>query len=93
MSLDPLSSSQFTQAVFNNPPPEESEDCLYLNIYAPATPPGGAGRAVMFWIYGGSLQFGNAGQDTYDGSSFAAYEDVIVVTTNYRTNGEMLPKL
>ncbi|KAB2110991.1 hypothetical protein AG0111_0g796 [Alternaria gaisen] len=82
----PLSSSQFTQAVFNNPPPEESEDCLYLNVYAPATPPGGAGRAVMFWIYGGSLQFGNAGQDTYDGSSFAAYEDVIVVTTNYRTN-------
>ena len=93
MSLDPLSSSQFTQAVFNNPPPEESEDCLYLNVYAPATPPGGAGRAVMFWIYGGSLQFGNAGQDTYDGSSFAAYEDVIVVTTNYRTNGKMLPKL
>ncbi|CAN9222284.1 unnamed protein product [Alternaria alternata] len=83
---DPLSSSQFTQAVFNNPPPEESEDCLYLNVYAPATPPGGAGRAVMFWVYGGSLQFGNAGQDTYDGSSFAAYEDVIVVTTNYRTN-------
>jgi acetyl esterase/lipase len=85
--VDPLSSSQFTQAVFNNPPPEESEDCLYLNVYAPAAPAGGNGRAVMFWIYGGSLQFGNAGQDTYDGSSFAAYEDVIVVTTNYRTNG------
>jgi carboxylesterase type B len=87
MAVDPLSSSQFTQAVFNNPPPEESEDCLYLNVYAPATPAGGNGRAVMFWIYGGSLQFGNAGQDTYDGSIFAAYEDVIVVTTNYRTNG------
>ena len=41
----------------------------------------------MFWIYGGSLQFGNAGQPSYDGSAFAAYEDVIVVTTNYRTNG------
>jgi hypothetical protein len=27
------------------------------------------------------------GQPIYDGSSFAAYEDVIVVTTNYRTNG------
>lgn len=40
----------------------------------------------MFWIYGGSLQFGNAGQPTYDGSAFAAYEDVVVVTTNYRTN-------
>lgn len=40
----------------------------------------------MFWIYGGALQFGNAGQAYYDGSSFAAYEDVIVVTSNYRTN-------
>ena len=88
--VDPLSSSQFTQAVFNNPPPEESEDCLYLNVYAPSTPAGGNGRAVMFWIYGGSLQFGNAGQEQYDGSSFAAYENVIVVTTNYRTNGGQL---
>ncbi|KAK5008345.1 hypothetical protein LTR39_005198, partial [Cryomyces antarcticus] len=40
----------------------------------------------MFWIYGGSLQFGNAGQQYYDGSQFAAYEDVVVVSTNYRTN-------
>jgi hypothetical protein len=23
----------------------------------------------------------------YDGSAFAAYEDVVVVTVNYRTNG------
>lgn len=28
------------------------------------------------------------GISTYDGSAFADYEDVIVVTTNYRTNGE-----
>ncbi|KAL6706357.1 hypothetical protein ACN47E_005647 [Coniothyrium glycines] len=82
----PLESSQVTQSIFNNPPPRESEDCLYLNVYAPATPAGGKGRAVLFWIYGGSLQFGTAGIPSYDGSSFAAYEDVIVVTTNYRTN-------
>ncbi|TKA80240.1 hypothetical protein B0A49_01429 [Cryomyces minteri] len=72
--------------VFNNPAPVESEDCLYLNVYTPAAPAAGKGRAVMFWIYGGSLQFGNAGQQYYDGSQFAAYEDVIVVSTNYRTN-------
>jgi hypothetical protein len=93
MLVDPLSTSQFTQSLFNNPPAEESEDCLYLNVYAPATPAGGASKAVMFWIYGGALQFGNAGQDAYDGSSFAAYEDVVVVTANYRTNGELLLKL
>ncbi|KAF4549769.1 Carboxylesterase-like protein 5 [Elsinoe fawcettii] len=75
------------ERAFNNPPPPESEDCLYLNVFAPDTPvsPQNA-RSVMFWIYGGSLQFGNAGQDAYDGSYFASYEDVIVVTTNYRTN-------
>ncbi|KAF2127653.1 alpha/beta-hydrolase [Dothidotthia symphoricarpi CBS 119687] len=82
----PLASSQVTQQIFNNPRPVESEDCLYLNVYAPSTPAGGAGRAVLFFIFGGSLQFGNGGQPMYDGSAFAAYEDVIVVTTNYRTN-------
>lgn len=45
----------------------------------------------MFWIYGGSLRLGNAGQPMYDGSYFAAFEDVIVVAANYRTNGSTLP--
>ena len=63
----PRASYEFTQEVFNNPPPAESEDCLYLNVYAPSTPAPADGRAVMFWIYGGSLQFGNAGQYAYDG--------------------------
>ena len=66
--------------------PGDSEDCLYLNVYAPAT--GGTGKAVMFWIYGGSLQFGTAGQYVYDGSSFATNQDVVVVSANYRTNGD-----
>jgi len=61
MLLDPLASSQVTQLIFNQPAPKESEDCLYLNIYAPSSPAAGAGRAVMFWIYGGALQFGNEG--------------------------------
>ena len=42
----------------------------------------------MFWIHGGALQFGNAGQNAYDGSSFATYQNVIVVTINYRLNGK-----
>ena len=44
----------------------------------------------MFWIYGGGLQYGNAVMPLYDGSAFAAYQDVIVVTANYRTNGKVL---
>ncbi|TKA21640.1 hypothetical protein B0A50_08816, partial [Salinomyces thailandicus] len=82
----PEAAQLFVNSVFNNPAPPESEDCLYLNVYAPSTPAPADGRAVMFFLYGGSLQFGTAGQITYDGSAFASYEDVIVVTTNYRTN-------
>lgn len=59
---------------------------MYLNVFAPSTTAPRGGRAVLFWIYGGSLQFGDAGLAAYDGSSFAANQDVIVVTTNYRTN-------
>jgi carboxylesterase type B len=77
----------FTISIYNTPSPAESEDCLYLNVYAPTSPVEGRGRPVMFWLYGGSLQFGHAGQSAYDGSSFASYQDVVVITTNYRTNG------
>ncbi|KAF2094079.1 alpha/beta-hydrolase [Rhizodiscina lignyota] len=72
-------------AWFNTPPPPagESEDCLNVNIYAPATP---GKKPVMFWIYGGSLQFGANSLPNYDGSSIAANQDVVVVTVNYRTN-------
>lgn len=34
-----------------------------------------------------SLDIGTAGQPLYNGSAFAAYQDVIIVSANYRTNG------
>ncbi|XP_074170951.1 carboxylesterase 5A isoform X6 [Rhinolophus sinicus] len=37
---------------------------------------------VMVWIPGGAFQTGSA--STFDGSALAAYEDVLVVTTQYR---------
>lgn len=86
-AIDPEASRNFSNVVFNNPSPEESEDCLYLNVFAPSTAPPPGGYAVLFWIFGGSLRFGNAGQPLYDGSHFAAFEEVIVVAANYRTNG------
>ena len=84
----PEATRNFTMHVFGSSTPVESEDCLYLNIYQPSTPAPPGGRTVMFWIYGGSFQFGDAGMPSYDGSKFAAYQDVIVVTANYRTNGK-----
>jgi para-nitrobenzyl esterase len=67
--------------------PSGSEDCLYLNVYAPrfeaSEVPSGAGRLpVMFWIHGGGNVIGLA--DFYDGGNLAAREQVIVVTVNYR---------
>ncbi|KAK7903774.1 hypothetical protein LTR67_001794 [Exophiala xenobiotica] len=83
----PELSRNATMAWFNTPPPPagESEDCLNLNVYVPATP--GKNKTVMAWIYGGSLQFGSNSALYYDGSSFATNQDVIVVAFNYRTNG------
>ena len=60
-----------------------SEDCLYLNVYAPAGAPGdGQRRPVMFWIHGGGNSVGHAGP--YDGSRLAARHDLVLVAANYR---------
>ncbi|KAK5054509.1 hypothetical protein LTR84_001400 [Exophiala bonariae] len=70
-------------ALFNSPPPPgESEDCLYLNVYVPEG--GAAEKAVLFWIHGGSNRAGAASEPLYDGTSFAANHDIIVVAMNYR---------
>ena len=47
----------------------------------------------MFWLYGGDLEFGSNSYPPYDGTMFAANQDVIIVAPNYRTNGETPPKL
>ncbi len=57
-----------------------SEDCLYLNVWAPAN----ATKApVMLWLYGGGGTMGGGHVSTYDGSAFAR-DGVILVTINYR---------
>jgi para-nitrobenzyl esterase len=67
-------------------PPGEvagSEDCLYLNVYAPRGPADASKRRpVLFWIHGGGNVVGLA--DFYDGGRLAQEQDVVVVTTNYR---------
>ena len=35
-----------------------SEDCLYLNVFAPANSKGGSKLPVMFWIHGGGYSSG-----------------------------------
>ncbi|XP_053742338.1 pyrethroid hydrolase Ces2e-like isoform X1 [Synchiropus splendidus] len=62
--------------------PGVSEDCLYLNIYTPATRPHDAKLPVMVWIHGGGFTIGSASMS--DGSALAAYENVVVVAIQYR---------
>jgi para-nitrobenzyl esterase len=64
-----------------------SEDCLFLNIFAPALgpaerSPGSRGLPVMVWIHGGGNTIGSA--RVYNGSALALGERVIVVTLQYR---------
>ncbi len=61
---------------------EVSEDCLHLNIFAPA--PAGSPRAVIVWIFGGGYVNGDAADPLFDGSNLARAGDVVVVTINYR---------
>lgn len=59
----------------------QSEDCLFLNIFAPAATNGK--RPVMVWIHGGGFVIGAGSQSLYDGCRLAAL-GVVVVTFNYR---------
>lgn len=61
-----------------------SEDCLYLNIWAPVTPSVTKPMAVLVWIYGGAFVTGSSTLDVYDGKILAATNDVIVVSMQYR---------
>ncbi|XP_011358436.1 liver carboxylesterase 1 [Pteropus vampyrus] len=63
-------------------PVKSSEDCLYLNIYTPADLSKKSRLPVMVWIHGGGLLLGEA--STYNGLVLAAYENVVVVTIQYR---------
>ena len=42
------------------------------------------GKAVMVWVHGGCYGYGTSGSPEYDGSVYAATQDVVVVTLNYR---------
>uniref|UniRef100_A0A8C4Q5P9 Carboxylesterase type B domain-containing protein n=1 Tax=Eptatretus burgeri TaxID=7764 RepID=A0A8C4Q5P9_EPTBU len=59
---------------------EGDEDCLYLNIYAPAT--AGPPRDCMVFLHGGGFVTGSA--RAFDPSILATVGDIIVVTLNYR---------
>ncbi|HBK47183.1 MAG TPA: carboxylesterase [Xanthomonadaceae bacterium] len=57
-----------------------SEDCLSLNVWAPAD---ARNAPVLVWIHGGALRTGSSKEPFYDGARLAR-RGVVVVSINYR---------
>ena len=68
------------QTVYTRDPLPMSEDCLTLNIWAPAS---ARNAPVLVWIYGGALVAGSSREALYDGARLAA-RGLVVVSINYR---------
>jgi para-nitrobenzyl esterase len=67
-------------SVYVQEPAPMSEDCLTLNIWAPAD---AHDAPVFFWIYGGALWGGASRDPLYDGARLAEH-GLVVVSINYR---------
>ena len=60
-----------------------SEDCLYMNIWAPAAAKPGAKLPVIVFLYGGGFTIGSSGMASYGGEAMAK-EGAVFVNFNYR---------
>jgi para-nitrobenzyl esterase len=65
------------------PAEENSEDCLYLNLWRPATN-STSHLPVMVFLYGGGFRRGSASTPLYWGDEIARRKGVIVVNLAYR---------
>ncbi|MFM9035172.1 MAG: carboxylesterase/lipase family protein [Mycobacterium sp.] len=61
----------------------QDEDCLVLNVWAPAAASADP-KPVLVWVHGGAYVLGSGSQPYYDGGMLAERGDVVVVTLNYR---------
>jgi hypothetical protein len=60
-----------------------SEDCLYLNVWAPKAAGAGAKLPVIVWIYGGGFNVGSASMANYAGANLAS-NGIAYVSIAYR---------
>ncbi|MEQ9099898.1 MAG: carboxylesterase/lipase family protein [Imperialibacter sp.] len=60
-----------------------SEDCLYLNVWKPASAGANAKLPVMVWIHGGAFVGGSGSGAGTIGNEFAK-QGVVLITINYR---------
>ncbi|GGG79208.1 carboxylesterase/lipase family protein [Edaphobacter dinghuensis] len=76
-----VQSGGYPDMVFHDPGP--SEDCLTLNVWAPANAKPDSKLPVMVWIYGGGFTTGGTSENRQDGQ-FLAHRNTIIVSMNYR---------
>ena len=63
----------------------QSENCLNLNVWTPATD--GGKRPVLVWLHGGGYSSGaSIEQPYYDGENLAQKGDAVVISINHRLN-------
>ena len=62
--------------------PNQSEDCLRLNVWTPG--PDAGRRPVIVYIHGGAYATGSGSSPLTHGARLAAKGDVVVVTLNHR---------
>jgi para-nitrobenzyl esterase len=63
--------------------PNQSEDCLFLNVTAPLAKSAHP-RPVVVYIHGGAYSSGSGSSPLYDGANLCRNGDVVTVTVNHR---------
>jgi para-nitrobenzyl esterase len=78
----PRDATRFAPAALqpNEPAIAQSEDCLYLNVWAPAAK---GSYPVYVWIHGGGFTGGRSFEPMFDGTMLAT-EGIICVSVAYR---------
>ena len=75
-----VDSDGYKHEFFFDGDPEFSEDCLYLNVWAPAK---GKNLPVTLWIHGGAFSYGWGFEPEMDGEEWAKHGGILV-SCNYR---------
>jgi len=80
----PVSPQPDNAIIALSPGASQDEDCLTLNVWAPAGSSTDRPLPVMVWIHGGAYIFGASSQPLFDAQPLVTRGDVIVVTVNFR---------
>jgi carboxylesterase type B len=73
----------FLKAGISTLPTKQSEDCLFLNIWAPH---GGKQLPVIVFIHGGGYLSGSSNETMYYGEHIVSTGRAVYITLNYRLN-------